>query len=199
MDNNQKIIKKGFTAISIGLLVVMLDLRINGWFDIFLNPIGFALMAYGTYQLSRIENPMVIKYSMINILIFGILFIFSIPLMFYPSFIGTGFNMEIKEGTDLIAGIIYLILQFAGIALICFSVRELSSGKLKSRANLMGKLSFSVPLVFFSYISVISLFPKIITALLAVPIVIFILCTGLGAIIISWKARYLNIEPAEYT
>lgn len=156
-------------------------------------------MAYGTYQLSRIENPMVIKYSMINILIFGILFIFSIPLMFYPSFIGTGFNMEIKEGTDLIAGIIYLILQFAGIALICFSVRELSSGKLKSRANLMGKLSFSVPLVFFSYISVISLFPKIITALLAVPIVIFILCTGLGAIIISWKARYLNIEPAEYT
>lgn len=144
---------------SIGLLVVMLDLRING-FDIFLNPAGFALMAYGTYQLSRIEKPVVKKYSKINLLIFGILFIFSIPLMFYPSFIGTGFNMEIKGGIDLIAGIIYLVLEFAGIALICFSVQELSSGKLESRANLMGKLSLSVPFVFLSCISIISIFPN---------------------------------------
>ncbi len=107
--------------------------------------------------------------------------------------------MEIKGETDLIAGIIYLVLQFARIALVCFSVRELSSGKLKSRTNLMGKLSLSVPLIFLSYISIISVFPKIITSLVAIPVVIFMLCIGLGAIIISWKSRYLNIELAGYT
>ncbi|MCX9011463.1 MAG: hypothetical protein OIN66_10115 [Candidatus Methanoperedens sp.] len=185
------IIKKGFTSVSLGLLIVMLDLKMGG-FDIFLNPAGFALAAYGTYKLRGIEHAKVRKYSKINLRIFGVLFVLSIPLMFYPPFAGAGFNVGYKGGVDLVLGILYIALEYIGITLVCFSVRELASGSLMEKADLVGKLSIAAPIVFLAYMVILSVFQEVAVALLAIPVVIFILGVGAGGIVISWKARYLD-------